>query len=339
MKRSRHFGKQLEWWAREIRSYISLNNHKVYRKLRGQKHLVKTSQDTQLVIFDFHSIAIDNVGGRYLYHLVHVRRESELQPYGHIEIYISDSPEALAASNAKHKILVNYDLRRATSEEVPLTFGPSPGLLHSGNFSDFKPNFSHPRLNTIFFAGRTRAKEYGRDLLRVEHDIMNRLEVLNTVENNNFPETTIPEKQLPEEEWAKPHKLLLIRNDTSRVPIAKWMNLLRNSDFFLACPGAEMPMCHNVIESLAAGCVPILEYPQYLHPSLTNEENCLSFSGPDDLLAVIEQALSMPIAEKEKLQRQAYQFYLEHCKAPKLTELLLAKPETTLIMNDYRIRR
>ena len=376
MKNSRHLGKQLEWWGREVRSYLKPKNHQIYRKLRGQTNLVEHSEDAPLVVFDFHNIAIDNVGGRYLYHLVqdflahgytpcyrdnfrfianieekgfkrflldlpHIIFHSpkELAPYGQLDAIVSDSPAALAASPAKHKILVNYERRRAIAPEIPLTFGPSPALLRREVFSDDEPNFSDDRRNTIFFSGQTRPQEYGRDILRVEHDMMNRLEVISCVEDHGFPDATIPTTQPDPDEWDKPHSLLIVRNDVARIPLQRWMELMANSDFFLACPGSEMPMCHNLVEAIAAGSIPILEYPDYLHPGLTHEENCLAFHGPEELLEMIQRALNMSAAEKEQLKRNAYQFYLQHCQPSRLAKALLARPKSTLVMNDYRVKR
>ena len=82
MNRSRHIGKKLEWVFREIRSYLSLSDWKTYRRLKSSSQLKEgteessgqsseeSSEERRLVLFDFKHIAIDNVGGRYLYHIV-----------------------------------------------------------------------------------------------------------------------------------------------------------------------------------------------------------------------------------------------------------------------------
>ena len=63
--------------------------------------------------------------------------------------------------------------------------------------------------------------------------------------------------------------------------LKRWLEALAKADFFLACPGVLMPLCHNVIESLVAGAIPILQYGSYLSPRLEDGINCLAFRDAD----------------------------------------------------------
>jgi len=203
MKNSRHLGKKAEWWWREIKSYVTPKNWKAYRELKDSTLLTGSSESKRrLALFDFHSIAIDNVGGRYLYHIVHdfvaagytpcyktnyrfvsnikskgfkkhllsfdhifYNSEENLIKYGTIEAILSDRKPTLKTSQSPRKTFVDYALRRAKKNEAALTFGPSPVLLRDNLFSPSVVT-GKERLNRVFFAGRMRAREYDRDLLR-----------------------------------------------------------------------------------------------------------------------------------------------------------------------------
>lgn len=376
MKNARHMGKQIEWWIREVRPYFSRNNWLTYHRLKEQVTLHGGQNGKRLVLFNFHDIAIDNVGGRYLYHLVqdfvslgytpcykcnyrfianmqskgfkkhlldfeHIiyQEETALAPYGEVEVLLSDHPPSLSASHSPRKVLVDYSLRRAQEGEVALRFGPSPVLLRDGLFTE-QGGGTQTRRNRIFFAGRTRAEEYGRDLLLKHYGMLNRLEMIElTREFAGGPGRVVAEAQLPEQEWQATHDLLIIPNDVCRVPREEWMPLLQQSAFFLACPGSEMPLCHNVIEALAAGAIPIIEYADYISPGLTNGVNCLTFSGERELRAVLHKALDMPAGDIATLRENVQAFYSDHYQAGKLAMELLHAGDTCLVMNDYRLRR
>lgn len=374
MKNASHIGKKAEWLFREIRSYISPANWQSYHRLKNETFIQPSHIGKKLALFDFHSIAIDNVGGRYLYHIVqdfialgytpcyrnnfrfisnietkgfkkhllsleHIfyNHEEELKQHGTPDVYLSDRLLSLENSSCPHKVYVDYALKKATDEEVPLTFGPSPVLLRDNLFTPSTYNDS-PRLNRIFFSGRTRAKEYDRDLLMKNYGMINRIQMLQVASDYPHADKLIPLEQLPDDEWNKPHDILLVSNDHCRIPSSQWMNIMAQSDFFLACPGSEMPLCHNVIESLAAGAIPILQYPQYLKPGLEHGVNCLAFKNKEELNHCIKKALNMTQEEINHMRSSVFAFYHAHYQPGKLAEKLLKKDVTTLVMNDYRIR-
>ena len=75
-----------------------------------------------------------------------------------------------------------------------------------------------------------------------------------------------------------------------RIPRTGWLDALSRADFFVACPGIEMPLCHNLIEAMGRATVPILEHPEFLDPPLQHNLNCLVFRGREELVRTLEQA-------------------------------------------------
>lgn len=97
-----------------------------------------------------------------------------------------------------------------------------------------------------------------------------------------------------------------------RIPFSDWLATLARSSFFIAAPGVLMPYCHNLIEAMAVGSVPITEYPEMFDPPLTDGVNCLSFSGAEELRQKVEKALEMPEEEVARMRKAAVAYYDEY---------------------------
>jgi hypothetical protein len=100
-----------------------------------------------------------------------------------------------------------------------------------------------------------------------------------------------------------------------------------------------MPLCPNLIESLAAGSIPILQYPQYLPPSLTGGVACLVYNSESSLVAVLKKALNMPEEEVQIMRRAAQDYYRKHlqpgCFAKQL--IISDSKHSTVYLNAYRV--
>ncbi|MGB5340368.1 MAG: hypothetical protein WBO06_14885, partial [Gammaproteobacteria bacterium] len=81
------------------------------------------------------------------------------------------------------------------------------------------------------------------------------------------------------------------------------------SDFFLCPPGYVMPMCHNVIEAMSVGTIPIINYPEWLNPSLTDMVNCVAFNDKVDLIRKITQLLNLKQEKINKMKTRVIEFY------------------------------
>ena len=103
-----------------------------------------------------------------------------------------------------------------------------------------------------------------------------------------------------------------------------WIRVLGSADFFLALPGVFMPFSHNVIEAMAAGCVPVLSYPGWFAPSLEDGVNCLVYRDEADLLDVVRRAAAMPASQVARL-RAGSQDYYDRYLAPAVVPQRLAE--------------
>jgi hypothetical protein len=91
-----------------------------------------------------------------------------------------------------------------------------------------------------------------------------------------------------------------------------WLAELGKAHFFLCLPGSHMLMCHNAVEAMSVGCVPILCYENWFSPNLVHGVNCLSYRDLAGLGRAIEIALTMREDEIAALRLQVVDYYERH---------------------------
>lgn len=347
---------------------------KVVKDLRNRATEIDNTKP--IVIFDFVSLEIDNVMARYLYHLVadfdalgyqlvfadrmvflatterkrHKKYCFEL-PFALVKPDTKDMDcDVLVTDREQHGYSVkgqvfhvNYELIRSkeyrgTAVDLPFFVHPSTqknGLIHNMNL-----DMSAYRSMRIFFAGNNSYPNYDKPVLQNKFKVMSRHKVLKTLkeslgERYREPKTYDALVTSSEEK----HALTVYTSQADRIPNHQWMNTLQQADFFLCAPGVEMPLCHNLIESMAAGTIPILQYSNYVSPVLENMKNCLTFDSEESLKVVVERALSMDEEEVLRLRKNARAYYDAYCKPGMFAERILGVGESplTIMMNAYRV--
>ncbi|QDT14912.1 glycosyltransferase family protein [Alienimonas californiensis] len=102
-----------------------------------------------------------------------------------------------------------------------------------------------------------------------------------------------------------------VRTDGWRIDAEDWLPTLAQADFFLTAPGFKIPHAHNVVEALAVGAVPIINYAHLMRPPLTDRE-ALLFRTEDELTERVGEALAMPPEERRRMARAAAAYYDAH---------------------------
>lgn len=120
--------------------------------------------------------------------------------------------------------------------------------------------------------------------------------------------------------------------DTSRLWIDDkiWLEVLARADFFLAPPGIVMPMCHNIVEAMAVGTVPITNYPEWFDPDLRDGVECLCFGDARSLINAVECALEMPSERTRAMRRHAIRYYEDHLTPESFVRKVERHPSRTL---------
>ena len=170
-----------------------------------------------------------------------------------------------------------------------------------------------PRRLRIFFSGETAG--YTRNRVTYPAVKLPRHEIIQTVlarmgDNAIF----VQDQPTFDRLLAAGHLRKCVIMDTSKVRIAdeNWLGVLSAADFFLAPPGIVMPMCHNAIEALAVGAVPIINYAEWFDPALEHGRDCIAFDNKDALINSLNSALAMDEAEITELRAGALAYYDTH---------------------------
>ena len=369
--------KKIEHNIRHFRSYI-LPSHR-RSAVNARLAAIPIPKDKPLCLIDFKSIKIDNVTGRYLYHLV-----TEFEALGYAIAY-TDRFRFLATMEIKacKKLLLTHDFSIIPVGSVPastaiiltdqlneypqttvsvirveyeqirppvgddhcfsLPFFVHPEIHESGQVEQFLSKDDQPttRPLSLLFAGNAKAPKYDAPVLADKYNVLSRVRALAIAESSFGAELVrrplTLDQLIPSQEHRK--SLTIATTQDLRIPSEQWIETLALADFYFACPGVEMPLCHNLIESLAAGSIPILQYHQYLHPSLTHGENCLVYSDEISLVEMLQLALNMPSDEIESMKTAAQEYYKAYLQPGSFAKQLIeSKPQnSTVYLNAYRV--
>ncbi len=157
----------------------------------------------------------------------------------------------------------------------------------------------------IFFAGNQKAR-YGRMAMQSRFGILPRREILTVLKE------AFPDRLEPRDSGLDPTRIVLRDSATDPIAGTDWLNVLASHQFFLCCPGAAQPVCHNVIEAMACGVIPIIEYADRMHPELEDGVNAITFDGRDGLLHAIERIDRMTRRERGRLSQGVTNYYDQH---------------------------
>jgi hypothetical protein len=142
---------------------------------------------------------------------------------------------------------------------------------------------------------------------------------------------------------ATPIVLVLVRDpsDTTRKHVlkgAEYLSFLGRCSFFVAPPGFRMPLCHNLVEAMSVGAIPILGYGAWLHPPLRDGVDSLQFSTLDELDSAIERGLAADEGEIGRLRAGVLSYYDEHLSVESFANRLCPRLDEspTIVVNSER---
>jgi hypothetical protein len=364
-------GKLIESAARRMRPWLMPGYRRAYAAL-ASRGLKERREGEPIVCCDFTNPAIDAVGGRYYFSLVRdlidagffpvfTARRATLATFGTSRMkslllkerlgviksleeltepydLITDRA-ALSPANAKRVVNVSYEQRLCRSaDEMAFPVFVHPQITAKVRLP-FTYDASAARAARIFFGGNTAAGKYDKEIIGKTYHMLSRREMLAETIASLKPEMI--HRPSDAAQWLNSpsaRSFVLIETQVCKIPQERWLDALSKTDFFLACPGVGMPLCHNLIEALAAGCVPILQYANYLPPPLTDGVNCLAFSDAADLRKVIARALAMSPEEIRTLRANVQTYHDAFLAPGRFAERLLSGPRT-LLLNAYRVPR
>jgi glycosyltransferase involved in cell wall biosynthesis len=99
---------------------------------------------------------------------------------------------------------------------------------------------------------------------------------------------------------------------------------LSHFNFYFCCPGVVMPLCHNVIEAMSVGTIPIIqkEYAEVMYPNLTDNENAVIFNDLEHLDSILKDIFETPQSEVSRMRENALKYFQDYLSPESMIEHL-----------------
>jgi hypothetical protein len=256
-------------------------------------------------------------------------------------LYLYDQPDtALEQHPWPKRVQVRFDLFAPfwTSNPIIMPFPMHP-LQSSVTAADLQRLRSRQRCMRLFFSGDTH--QYGRVWVRYPKTKLPRLQIVNAIKQRLGDDLVLVHDSASLEALQQRGYLrqcVITASSEVRIEFADWLPTLAQADFFLSPPGIVMPMCHNIIEAMSVGTIPITNYPEWMDPHLQPGVNCLTFDDEDDLIAALQRALTMTPADIARMRGAVIDYYDRHQRPQTFVDRVLGSRDRDLPVLVYTER-
>lgn len=214
-------------------------------------------------------------------------------------------------NSADFPVIFNYKKVYTTDEYVKEAV---PYIMHPRNYMIAKPELLEKKVG-IVMSGNFEAKIYDSDVITKSFNLLNRWQIYNQItQHTALVSVTGIEFKEQFNKGVFLDKFVVMKWQQGAIPSEEWRHYLSSAKFLFCAPGMTMPMCHNVVEAMSVGVVPIINYQNWLNPSLVNEKNALVYQSKESIFKVIDKALQMNDSEYRELQKNAIDFYESYYK-------------------------
>uniref|UniRef100_I2PZZ3 Glycosyltransferase n=1 Tax=Desulfovibrio sp. U5L TaxID=596152 RepID=I2PZZ3_9BACT len=226
---------------------------------------------------------------------------------------------------------LSYDIDIAPENAgavVILPYPMHPNVYKTGQLARIPELRGRPKTVGVFFAGNLK-DQYARTTRLLRGMLPRAVAVQGVLRRFKervrlFTTREALLRALDEEDLAA--SIVVFDATTARLGREEWFPVLARSRFFLALPGVVMPMCHNGVEAMALGAVPILGYGHLFSPRLRSGAVCLEYASEAELAGAIETALAMDAAAYDGLRGRAMDHFDRHMEPAAFLEALLRGP-------------
>jgi Exostosin family len=316
----------------------------VQKQVRGENDMLESSE-APVVFAKFVNDEILGEMGRLLFSLLnvfvvsgyHIRLADNLPPakldkYGQMArslqsvtltdavpsetsgmIYLFDEEDRTVGARAwRKKIQVRFDVFSPYWFTQPMLMPYPVHPVHTG--PDLRDRLQKYRASErkmrVFFSGDREG--YVRNRIRYPKPKLARLDVINAILQGMDEKVLLVQDEANLDSACSRgyvNKCLIMDQSQSRIDQTRWLQTLATSDFFLCPPGFVMPMCHNTVEAMAVGAIPIINYPEWFDPHLEHRKNCIVFDDKVDLLDKLNEVLQMDGNEIARMRREVADYY------------------------------
>jgi hypothetical protein len=253
-----------------------------------------------------------------------------MNSYGRKALEFPGVSLALRASARARDLLV-VDEGRSEGKTLMIDYDPYSALAVDDGL--FLPIMLHPNLlgraayeeaarlrsrtaraMRIFFAGSI-SEGYSKPIVAGGRSLLNRREViLPFVSGVSGAELAVPasldEFHAGLDNGRYANSFVIVDTERFDIPTGEWLSTLAKADFFVAPPGYMQPYCHNLVEAMAVGTVPVFQFPDLFRPPLRDGLECLAFEDAAGLARIVDSILRGKLdASIEGMRRAAAAYH------------------------------
>jgi len=143
-----------------------------------------------------------------------------------------------------------------------------------------------------FFVGNKKINTYNSDITKKLFNVTTRYDMFNYIIEKLPNEILYIPKNLEsflkdiELDFLK-NKIVLLDINNFEIPREHYFKILLQTDFFIHMCGVIYPYCHNQIESMMAGCIPITQFSDFYVPPFQHEKDSVLFQSLDGLIDIL----------------------------------------------------
>ncbi|KAA0126498.1 hypothetical protein FY557_17060 [Chryseobacterium sp. SN22] len=182
-----------------------------------------------------------------------------------------------------------YQNKQENVFHVPMSFHP---FMYSQEIWNRKVNTERKRFSSIFCYGNFDAQAY-LDIRRTEFTVETRVDLLAFFQKKEKFISVHGKEEIVSADNKLNKKYVFAIKENYGIKMEDIRELLSYFNFYLCCPGVVMPLCHNVIEAMSVGTIPLIqkEYAEVMYPNLTHQSNAIIFNDLDDLEYIIQDKI------------------------------------------------
>lgn len=260
------------------------------------------------------AIAHKSLGQRFL-SMPNVRWSAPAQPFPSGSLILTDIDRAQSRRKlAGQKTVVMMIGRDRVQQTLAMPYPMHPNQIGGLTEQRIESLRTQPKAG-VFFAGNQKDR-YGREGLQNGFGVLPRLQILSALRQE------FPDRIAARASEGACDRIVLRNSATDPIDAGQWMSVVAGHQFFLCCPGASQPVCHNVIEAMAVGTIPILEYADRMPSGLRDGVNAVFFRGRAGLINAIARIDLMDSQERENVSQNTCRYFDDHLDGAKFLRCL-----------------
>ncbi|OUR92218.1 hypothetical protein A9Q87_06990 [Flavobacteriales bacterium 34_180_T64] len=211
------------------------------------------------------------------------------------------SPDYFSSIHLKENTSIN-------SFHIPMAMHP---LFYHNNYWNEDLDLLAKRKKSIFMSGSFDPTVYS-GIKNTPFKIESRLEVFEYLKNKKLLKNIDPEEDLNDIlNKSSDFSCIILDSRKTPIPMQDLRQSINQFSFYLALPGVIMPLCHNIVEALSVGTIPIIHinYAKLMTPELIHMHDAIIYEDLDELEYCINLAYNIDEETLKSMQKNVINYY------------------------------